>query len=72
MAAVYSVGNRSRGGASYEMIKKIIEAITLRDVLMIIGLSLISVGLYLFLPWVSFTVCGALVLVGGFFMQEKK
>jgi hypothetical protein len=54
------------------MIKKISGAITLRDVLMIIGLSLISVGLYLFLPWVSFTVCGALILVGGFFMQEKK
>lgn len=72
MAAVNSVGNRSRGGASYVMIKRIIKAITLRDVLIIIGLSLIGVGLYLFLPWVSLTVCGALILVGGFFMQEKK
>ena len=71
MAAVYSVGNGSRGGASYVMIKKIIKAITLRDVLIISGLSLISVGLYLFLPWVSFTVCGALVLVGGFFMEAN-
>jgi hypothetical protein len=51
------------------MINKIIEAITLRDVLMIIGLALIGTGLYLFIPWVSFTVCGAIVFAGGFFMK---
>lgn len=61
----------SRGGASYEMIKKIIEAVTLRDVLMIIGLALIGTGLYLFIPWVSFTVTGVIILAAGFFMGEK-
>ena len=67
-----SAATKQRLNKLPEMIKKISGAITLRDVLIIIGLSLIGVGLYLFLPWVSFTVCGALILVGGFFMQEKK
>jgi hypothetical protein len=61
----------SRGGASYEMINKIFEAVTLRDVLMIIGLALIGTGLYLFIPWVSFTVCGVIVFAGGFFSRGE-
>lgn len=53
------------------MINKIIEAVTLRDVLMIIGLALIGTGLYLFIPWVSFVITGAIILVAGFFMKAE-
>jgi hypothetical protein len=53
------------------MIKKFLGAITFRDFLLVGGISLMGYGLYLFIPWVSFTVCGVLILAGGFFMSEK-
>lgn len=37
----------------------------LPDVIAISGLSLLGYGLYLFIPWVSFAVCGALLIVAG-------
>ena len=42
----------------------------LRDVLILIGLSLLFHGLYLLYPWLSYTVLGILILLGGFFMGE--
>jgi hypothetical protein len=53
-------------------VKKILEplkSITLRDVLLISGLGLFGFGLYQFIPWVSYTVCGALILAAGIFMR---
>jgi hypothetical protein len=50
---------------------KAVKEISFRDVLLVSGLTLIGVGLYLFLPWVSFTVCGVIIFAGGFFMGEK-
>jgi len=55
-------------------VKKIIDLlkkVTLRDVLLVCGLGLLAHGLYLLYPWLSFTVCGILILVGGIFMGEK-
>ena len=37
----------------------------LPDLLAIIGLCLLGYGLFLFLPWVSFSVCGALLIAAG-------
>lgn len=28
-------------------------------------------GLYLFSPWVSYTVCGGLLIAGGLFMGDR-
>lgn len=42
------------------MIKKIIP-----DLLSLIGLALLGYGLFLFIPWVSFSICGLLLIAGG-------
>jgi hypothetical protein len=47
----------------------LLKKVSLRDVLLVSGLALIGVGLYLFAPWVSFTVCGVIIFAGGFFMK---
>ena len=43
----------------------------LRDILFLIGLGLFGYGLYIFTPWISFTVCGAILMIVGWAMQEK-
>jgi hypothetical protein len=35
------------------------------DVVSLAGLSLLGFGLYMFEPWVSFSVCGALMILAG-------
>ena len=42
-----------------------------RDMIALCGLVLFGYGLYLLQPWVSFTVCGALILAGGILMERK-
>jgi hypothetical protein len=37
----------------------------LSDVISVIGLSLLGYGLFLFLPWVSYAVCGSLLIIAG-------
>ena len=53
-----------------EIVKKLIgiikNAVGLREILLIVGLCLLWYGLFLFLPWVSFSVCGALLLAAGY------
>ena len=46
------------------------KKVSLRDILLILGLSLLTYGLYQFRPWVAYTVCGFLVMFAGFFMKE--
>jgi len=48
-----------------QKIKKISEIIDFRDTLVFGGLGLIGYGLYLYQPWVSFTVCGSLQMLLG-------
>ena len=50
----------------------LLQKISLRDVLLVSGLASIGVGLYLFAPWLSFTVVGCLLLGGGFLMREAE
>lgn len=47
------------------------KKISLRDILLASGLSFMGYGLYQFKPWLSFTICGVIVLAGGFFMKEN-
>jgi len=42
-----------------------------REVLMIIGLGLVAYGLYLFVPWVSYSVTGCFLMAGGFFLRDE-
>jgi hypothetical protein len=42
------------------------KKITLRDVLLVAGISLFGYGLFLFVPWVSFTVTGAIIFTLAF------
>jgi len=44
----------------------------LPDIFALAGLSLLGYGLFLFKPWVSFSVCGALLLAGGVFMGRNE
>jgi len=56
-------------------VKKFIEIvrnIDLRDVLLVAGLLLLWWGLFLFLPWVSYSVCGSLLLIAGYFMPQGR
>jgi len=50
---------------SCDMLIKIVP-----DVIAAIGLALLGYGLYLFSPSVSFSVCGALLIVGGVLMGK--
>jgi hypothetical protein len=50
---------------------ELLKTITLRDFLLVFGLGLFGLGLYLFLPWVSFTICGAIVFTLAFLFGEK-
>lgn len=50
-----------------KLIKAFGKVFGLRELLMVSGLLIFGYGLYLFRPWISFTVCGLLLIVGGFF-----
>jgi hypothetical protein len=58
-----------------ESIRSLIEKVRLgfdvRDSIVLIGLAMTGYGLYLLRPWVSFTVCGALIMAGGILMERK-
>jgi len=45
----------------------VIEAIDFRDFVIFGGVGMIGYGLHLYIPWVSFTVCGSLLMFVGFF-----
>ena len=57
----------------FEKIKSAVgRAIDLRDCFVFGGLGVMGYGLYLFRPWVSFTVCGAILLAIGIFIGRGK
>lgn len=47
------------------------KKISFRDLLIVVGFFSLSYGLYQFKPWISYTVCGFLVLIAGFYMKEN-
>lgn len=49
----------------------ILKIISLRDTLLIVGMLSLGYGLYMVKPWISFVVCGGLLIFGGLIMQEK-
>jgi hypothetical protein len=51
---------------------KIWKAFDIRIVFFFGGLSLITYGLFLYLPWVSFSVCGLILMVVGWLMEGKR
>lgn len=63
-------------GANLDRLKNIKnaigKAIDLRDCFVFGGIGLMGYGLYLFRPWISFTVCGAILLAIGIFIGRGK
>jgi hypothetical protein len=50
---------------------ELLKTITLRDFLLVFGLGLFGLGLYLFLPALSFAVCGAIIFTLAFIFGGK-
>ena len=48
-----------------------IKKIDVRDIIFCAGLVLLGYGLFLFLPWVSFTVCGGLLIALSITMRGR-
>lgn len=49
-----------------------LKRIDIRDVMFLGGLLALGYGLYLKAPWVSFAVCGSILMVSGYIMRDKK
>ena len=49
-----------------------LRKIDVRDVLFFGGIFSLWYGLYLKEPWVSFSVCGGILIVSGYIMGDKK
>ena len=49
---------------------RLLKKIDVRDILFVGGFALMGYGLFLFLPWVSFTVCGVLLIAMGVSMKR--
>lgn len=47
------------------------NAFDIRVVFFFGGLILLGYGLFLYLPWVSFSVCGVILMVVGWLMRGK-
>ena len=48
------------------------KLVKLSDALTLAGLCSLGYGLYLFRPWVSFVVCGALVIAAGLLLSADE
>jgi len=48
------------------------KLIVFRDILLLCGFFLLGFGLWRFIPWVSYSVCGVLLMCAGYFMSERK
>jgi len=59
----------------YNSLKSRIGAIKngfdVRDFFVLGGLALLGYGLFLFRPWVSFSVCGCILMLIGYFMKDR-
>lgn len=47
------------------------KKIDVRDLIFLLGLSLMGYGLFLFVPWVSFATCGAVLMLAAVIMGNK-
>lgn len=48
------------------------KTIDLRDAFVFGGLAMLGYGLYQFLPWIAYAVCGAILLAIGLFFGRSK
>lgn len=53
-------------------VSKIWEGFDIRPFFFFGGLILMGYGLFLYLPWVSFSVCGLILMVIGWVMGDKR
>ena len=52
--------------------KSLWAAFNSRDVFVLGGLGMLGYGLYLFIPWVAFAVCGALLMLLGLGWLDRR
>jgi hypothetical protein len=45
---------------------------SLSDILAVSGLALLGYGLFLFKPWVSYSVCGSLLIMAGYMLGKNE
>ncbi len=51
---------------------RIKKSFDIRDVFILSGLGLLGYGLYLFEPWIAFSVCGFLLMLIGYAMRGEQ
>jgi len=44
----------------------------IRDIFISGGMAMLFYGLYIWIPWVAFSVCGTLLMTMGYFMGESE
>jgi len=44
----------------------------MRDIFFIGGLSMLGYGLWIKNPWIAYSVCGAVLMISGYIMGERK
>jgi len=49
-----------------------VKKIDIRDVLFLGGLSVLGYGLYIREPWISFVVCGSILMAAGYLMGDRR
>ncbi len=59
-------------GGFTSLVGAVVSALDVRDFLFFGGLAMMGYGLYLFHPWVAFTVCGALLMLVGYAIRGGK
>lgn len=50
----------------------VFQAFGVREIFMLSGLGLLGYGLWLFMPWIGFSVPGGLMLAMGYLMEDVK
>lgn len=45
--------------------------IDVRDLIYFVGLGVMSYGIYMFMPWLSFVVCGAILMITAYISGGK-
>ena len=53
------------------LVMSIVNALDVRDIFLFSGLFILSYGLWLYAPWIGFSVGGFLLMILGLLMKSK-
>ena len=54
-----------------EKVKTTLKQLPGQDIIYFVGLAMLGYGLWLFLPWIGFSVAGALLMATAYLMRSK-